>query len=297
MSGTNLPQCAVYLWFIINDSALSNNNDTKTFVRTIFYNRNRYILFYLSIYLSKGASCNIAGDGPKTQWDHFVNSGIILSTDASNIYFGMYNRGGGDCFYYSILQLTDLFSSGIVTVTNLRFALWYFAVNHQSGLSREIYEAFRANYDNDSYEEFIENLRKPHEWACSRTIVLMSNFLQMEIIVITNELNSADGTTTPGLFKTSAAFNDRLNLPSNSVLAYDKVIYIYQHLYEKPLIPAPLIQLNHFCALRMRPRKPSDFFFSFNDNLQLSVFIVNNGTYNDYLMNFNNKQKKQNAKI
>jgi len=145
ISGTNLAQCAAYLWLIINDSTLSNNNDTKTFIRTIFCNENQYILFSLSIYLSKGASCNIAGDGPPTQWNQFVNSGIILSTDACNIYFGMYNRGGGDCFYYSILQLKDLFSSGIVTVTDLRFALWYFAVNQQSGLSREIYEAFRAN--------------------------------------------------------------------------------------------------------------------------------------------------------
>jgi len=75
----------------------------------------------------------------------------------------------------------------------------------------------------------------------------------MEIIVITNELNSANETTTPGLFKTSTAFNDRLSVPSDLVIANNQEIYIYQHLYENPQIPAPLIQLNHFCALRRRP--------------------------------------------
>jgi len=281
------------LWIIISRSTISINIDTIIFPRIKCCNKKRYIHFYLNIYLCKGASCNIAGDGPQTQWDQFVSSGIILSTDTSNIYVGMYNSGGGDCFYYSILQLTDLFSSGIVTVTDLRFALWYFAVNHQSELSKEIYEAFRTNHDNDSYEVFIENIKKPHEWACSRIIVIMSNFLQMEIIVITNELNSADRTTNPGLFKTSTAFNDRLSIPSDLVIANNQEIYIYQHLYENPLVPAPLIQLNHFCALRRRPRKPCDYSYSFVSVHELNVFIVNNGSYKDYLINLNKTQTKR----
>jgi len=90
------------LWIIIKKSKISINNDTIIFHRINVSNEKQYILIYLSIYLCKGACCNIAGDGPQTQWDRFVRSGIILSTDAGNIFFGMYNSGG-DCFYYSIL--------------------------------------------------------------------------------------------------------------------------------------------------------------------------------------------------
>lgn len=255
--------------------------------------KNRYILFYVSIYLRKESSCNIAGDGPQTQWDQFVKSGIILSTDACNVYIGMHNNGGGDCFYYSILQLRDLFMYGIVSVTDLRLAIWHFVVKQEYELCKEIYEAFRASNDNDSYEEFSAKIIKPHEWACSSLIIIMSIFLQTDIIVITNEINITDGTKKPGLFKTSTACNDRLNIQSNLILTNDKIIYIYQHVYNKPLQPAPLIQLDHFCALRRRPRKPEDPFILFNDSFELSVYIINNDKNNDALLIFKGEKRKR----
>jgi len=77
---------------------LQNNEYTNLKYLMLTYNERRYIFVYLSIYLTKAASYNIAGDGPNTQWDQFLKSGIILSTDCDNIYFVMYNSGGGDCF-------------------------------------------------------------------------------------------------------------------------------------------------------------------------------------------------------
>ena len=100
---------------------------------------------YFNIYLSKGASCNIAGDGPQKpskQWNSFVKSGIILSTDNRNIFTGMLNDGDGDCFYYSILQLKDLHSMNIVTVADLRLAIWYFILHHEYQLCKLIYMHF-----------------------------------------------------------------------------------------------------------------------------------------------------------
>jgi hypothetical protein len=207
----------------------------------------KYILCYLNIYLTKGASYNIAGDGP-TQWDLFVNSGIILSNDPENVYVGMHNNGDGYCFYYSILQLQDLFSHGIVTVSDLRFAIWYFVINQQYEICKESFEAFRDSQNNYSYAEYIESIRVPNQWACTITIIITSIFLQTDIILITNELSPADGTVEPGYLKTSSAFRDLLNIENNLILPNDKQIYLYQHMYEKPLQPAPLSQLNHFCA-------------------------------------------------
>jgi len=140
-----------------------------------------YIYYCLDIYLSKGASCNPAGDGPKTQWDLFVHSGIIVSTDIKHVLVGMYNQGGGDCFYYSILQLRDLSSWNIFTVSDLRFSIWYYVVNHQKQLCKEIFNAFRPEDDNDTYEEFIEGIKKPNHWACSTTIIITSMFLHKQM--------------------------------------------------------------------------------------------------------------------
>jgi len=200
---------------------LFSHNDAKSILERQCYYDKKYINFYLSIYRSKGASCNVAGDGPETQWDIFVKSGIVLSTDNEHVYFGMYNIGGGDCFYHSILQLRDLSSIGIVTISDLRFGLWYFAVNHQKELCREIYEAFRALQDNESYEEFIVNIRRPQEWACSRIIVIMSIYLQTDIIIITNELNIVDGSAVPGIFDTRTVMNDQRIIRSDLVLHND----------------------------------------------------------------------------
>ena len=237
------------------------------------------IFNYYNIYLSKGASCNIAGDGPpkpSKQWNSFVKSGIILSTDNRNVFTGMLNDGDGDCFYYSVLQLKDLHSINIVTVADLRFAIWYFILHHEYQLCRLIYDAFRAIDDNDTYEEFIEAIKKPRNWACYKTIIITSIFLQTDIIVVTNELNP-DGTMFTGLFNTSTAFNERLKNKTNLIPPNYERIYIYQHLYNKPLEPAPILHLNHFCALRRRPRKPDDFIVSFDESIKEKAYIVNNG--------------------
>jgi len=187
------------------------------------------IFNFLDIYLSKGASCNPAGDGPKTQWDLFVDSGIIMSTDIQHVLVGMYNQGGGDCFYYSILQLRDLSSWNIFTVSDLRLSIWYYITNHQNQLCKEIYDAFRAADDNDTYEEFIEGIKRPNHWACSKTIIITSMFLQTDIIIITNEINSA-GTMFTGLFKTSTALKDQLNIDHYMILPNEKK-YIYISIY------------------------------------------------------------------
>jgi len=227
---------------------------------------------YLSISLSKGSSCNVAGDGP-SQWDLFVKSGIIISmNNEERIFYGMYNEGGGDCFYYSILQLVNLFDFNIITVTNLRFAIWYFMKNQQATICQEIYESLRANNDNESYDEFVESILLPNHWACSRIIVITALFLQRNIVLITNELGS------PGIFKTTTSFTDRLAIPSHSIVNDTETdIYIYQHLYEKPLKPDLVINLNHFCALKERHRRPDDLKIILNETSLEKIIIVNNG--------------------
>lgn len=172
------------------------------------------VFYFINIYLTKGASCNSAGDGPKTQWDVFVKSGIIVSTDIQHILVGMNNQGCGDCFFYSILQMRDLRSTNIVTVHDLRFAIWYYVVNHQNELCKEIYDAFRPSNDNDTYQKYIERIKKTNEWVCSTTIIITSIFLQTDIILIKNEINSIDGTIFTELFKTSTALKDKLHIES-----------------------------------------------------------------------------------
>jgi len=105
----------------------------------------------------------------------------------------------------------------------------------------------------------------------------MSIFLQTDIVVITNEINDIDGINVPRIFQTSTAFQDRLNIVNNLIFPNNKEIYIYQHICGKPLQPAPLIDLNHFCALRRRPRKPNDFTFPSDNNIRAMAYIVNNG--------------------
>jgi len=38
-----------------------------------------------------------------SQWNLFIESGIIFTEDSENIFIGQYNAAGGDRFYYSIL--------------------------------------------------------------------------------------------------------------------------------------------------------------------------------------------------
>jgi len=125
--------------------------------------------------------------------------------------------------------------------------------------------------------KFTESILKHREWACSGTIIIMSIFLQTDIVVITNEINDIDVINVPRIFQTSTAFQDRLNIVNILILPNNKEIYIYQHICGKPLQPAPLIDLNHFCALRRRPRKPNDFTFPSDNNIRAMAYIVNNG--------------------
>ena len=62
-------------------------------------------------------------------------------------------------------------------------------------------------------------------------------------------------------------------------------------IYDKPLQPTPILLLNHFCALRKRPRKTDDFVFIFDDNKKEQAFIVNNG-----LIDISDSAKKSNVR-
>ena len=74
------------------------------------------------------------------------------------------------------------------------------------------------------------------------------------------------------------AFRDRLGIDYNIILPNDgQLLYMYQHLYEKPSHPAPLLQLNHFCALKRRACNKNDYTIPISKNLYSSIYIVNNG--------------------
>jgi len=71
------------------------------------------------------------------------------------------------------LQLRDLFSYDIIT----RLALWSFIIHDENELCREIYDAFTAPHENDTFSEYVENFKKLNKWACSKAIIMMSMFL------------------------------------------------------------------------------------------------------------------------
>ena len=101
-------------------------------------------------------------------------------------------------------------------------------------------------------------------------------FLQTDILMVSNVLNTADGTAIPELFKSSIAFRDRFGKEPELISKNNDRIYIYLHLCNRPLQPAPLIQLNHFCGLQKRPRKIDDFNVPVNTDNTFAVYIVNN---------------------
>ena len=217
----------------------------------------------------------------RSQWDSFIEYGIIFTEDSNNVFIGQDNPAGGDCFFYSILHYQHLCPTNITTVTDLRFAIWSFItdVDFNYSLCQDIHEAFHDSYDNDTFSEFVESIRTPHTWACSRTVLITSLFLHRDIIVVTNELNVVDGTTYCGPWKSGTSFKDRLGLEPEFSVSDEEKIYLYQHLHNKPLEPAPLIQLNHFCALQKRNRHNNDFIVPSITNNPINVYIVNNGVY------------------
>ena len=264
--------CFVELQKSIGGLAMVNYNGAIN--RDMYYKSSTATgLMYICISLTNEASCNIAGDGP-TQWNLFVKSGIIITTNQKEkIFYGMLNKGGGDCFYYSILQLVDLSEFNIFTVSNLRYAIWYFIKHHQTEICQEIYNQFRSNYDDESYNVFVDSICRQGQWACSRTIIITSLFLQRDIVVVTNDISA------PSLFKTTTAFTDRLLIPSNLIISSkDTEIYIYHHLHNKPLEPSQVFQLNHFCALKERTRRSNDYVVAFDTYSIEKVTIVNNNT-------------------
>ena len=146
-------------------------------------------------------------------------------------------------------------------------------MNEQYFLCKQIYEAFRDSSENDSFDEFVESILTPYKWACSKTIMITSMFLQTDIIMVSNVLNTKDGTAIPELFKSSIAFSDRFGKEPELISNNNERIYIYLHLCNSPLQPAPLIQLNHFCGLQKSPRKIDDFNVPVNIDNTIAVYL------------------------
>ena len=98
-------------------------------------------------------------------------------------------------------------------------------------------------------------------------------------------MNPTDGTNTPGIFQTSTSFEDRLGIQNNLILSNNEVVYIYQHMFNKPLQAATLFELNHFCALQRRVRRYGDFIIPVNEKNKADVVIVNYGYNQNFISN------------
>ena len=215
------------------------------------------------------------------QWELFVENGIIFTEEPEHIYIGQHNVGGGDCFYLSILQNPHVCPPNISTVTELRQSIWSY-VNNNFSECKDIHNAFVDSHDKNSFQQFVDSVVIPRTWACTRIICITSLFLQVDIIVVSNEVRQIDGSPWCGLFRSSEKINDFLGYEPSYVINPEK-IYLYHHLFNKPLQPAPLIELNHFCSLIKRNRNKKDYLPPNNINNHVKVFIVNNGCNKDFL--------------
>ena len=156
------------------------------------------------------------------------------------------------------MRNSHLCPPNITTVTDLRHYIWSY-VNNIFSVCHDIHNALVDSHDKNSFKRFVDSVVIPRTWACPRIICITSLFLQVDIIVVSNEVRQIDGSPWCGIFQSSEKIKDFLNFEPHFVINSEK-IYLYLHLFNKPLQPAPLIELNHFCSLIKRNRKKQIIF-------------------------------------